>query len=130
MDQLTSLESDTHEVYVQAFPDSGRRWQISNHGGNIARWSPDGRRLFYRTNEHRIMVADYTASAGAFHAGGPALWSDTLLVDTGVLPNFDISVDGRIAALLPVPQAGERQDERHVTFVMNFLDEVRRRASP
>ena len=126
----TSLESGTYEVYVRAFPDSGRRWQISNHGGNIARWSPDGRRLFYRTNDHRIMVANFTARAGTFQAGEPAVWSDSLLADTGVVPNFDISVDGRIAALLPVPQAGEKQDERHVTFVMNFLDEVRRRTAP
>jgi Tol biopolymer transport system component len=126
----TSLESGTYEVYVRAFPDSGRRWQISSHGGTVARWSPDGRHLFYSTNDHRLMVVDYTASGGAFHPGEPRVWRDAPLADTGVLPNFDIGPNGRIAVLLPVPQTGELQDERHVTFVMNFLDEVRRRTAP
>ena len=126
----TSLESGAYEVYVRAFPDSGRRWQVSTRGGNIARWSPDGRRLFYRTNDHRIMVVDYTSGNGSFHVGEPGLWRNMPLADTGVLPNFDIAPDGRIAAMLPMPQANDYQDERHVTFVVNFLDEVRRRTVP
>jgi Tol biopolymer transport system component len=126
----TSLESGAYEVYVRAFPDSGRKWQVSSNGGNIPRWSPDGRRLFYRTNDHRIMVVNYTASVGAFHGDEPRVWRDMPLADTGVLPNFDVAPDGRIAAMVPMPDASEHQDERHVTFVMNFLDEVRRRTLP
>jgi serine/threonine-protein kinase len=126
----TSLESGTYEVYVRAFPDNGRRWQVSNRGGNIARWSPDGRRLFYHDHYNRIMVADYTTRAGVFHVGEPAVWRDMPIADTGVVPNFDIAPDGRIAALLPTGETGERQDERHVTFVVNFLEEVRRRTRP
>ncbi len=124
----TSLESGAYEVYVGGFPDNGRRWQVSNRGGSIARWSKEGRRLFYRTNEHRIMVVEYMAAGGVFYAGQPRVWRETPIADTGVLPNFDVAPDGRIAALMPVPQAGERQDDRHITFVMNFLNEVRRRA--
>jgi hypothetical protein len=55
------------------------------------------------------------------------LWVDVRLADTGVLPNFDVAPDGRIAALVSPLQAGQ-QDEHHVTFVMDFLAEVRRRA--
>jgi serine/threonine-protein kinase len=124
----TSLESGAYEVYVRGFPDNGRRWQVSNRGGSIARWSKDGRRLFYRTNEHRIMAVEYTAAGGVFQTGQPRVWREAPIADTGVLPNFDVAPDGRIAALMPVPQAGERQDDRHITFVMNFLNEVRRRA--
>jgi eukaryotic-like serine/threonine-protein kinase len=124
----TSLESGAYEVYVRTFPDSGRRWQVSNRGGSIARWARDGRRLFYRTNEHRITVVDYSTKDGIFHTGPPRLWLNTPIADTGVLPNFDVAPDGRIAALMPVPQAAAQQDERHVTLILNFLDEVRRRA--
>jgi hypothetical protein len=45
-----------------------------------------------------------------------------------VLPNFDFAPDGkRVIALLPAPESQE--SENHATFVLNFVDEVRRRAA-
>ena len=123
----TSLESGAYEIYVRAFPDNGRQWQVSNGGGVVAHWARDGKRLFYRTSDQRLMVAEYTTSGPAFKPQAPRLWVDVRLADTGVLPNFDVAPDGRIAALVSPPQAGQ-QDEHHVTFVMDFLAEVRRRA--
>jgi hypothetical protein len=34
-------------VFVQTFPPSGARWQISPSGGDQASWRADGRELFY-----------------------------------------------------------------------------------
>ena len=45
-----------YEVYVRAFPDNGTQVQISNTGGVLPVWSPNGRELFYRTEDQRIMV--------------------------------------------------------------------------
>jgi Tol biopolymer transport system component len=50
-------ESGSYEVYVRAFPDKGTRWLISNGGGTMPVWSRNGRELFYRTEDSRIMVA-------------------------------------------------------------------------
>ena len=75
------------------------------------------------------MVVDYAASAAGFVPGTPRLWVDVRLADTGVLPNFDVAPDERVAALVTPPQTGA-QDEHHVTFIVNFLDEVRRRSAP
>ncbi len=123
----TSLESGAYEIYVRAFPDNGRKWQVSNGGGVIAHWAKDGQRLFYRTIDQRLMVENYTTSGAVFKAQAPRLWLDVRLAETGVLPNFDVAPDGRIAALLSPNQAGQ-QDDHHVTFVMDFLAEVRRLA--
>lgn len=123
----TSLETGAYEIYVRAFPDSGRKWQVSNGGGVMAHWAKDGQRLFYRTNDQRLMVANYTTSGAAFQPQAPRLWFDARLAETGVLPNFDVGRDGRIAALFSPNQVGQ-QDDHHVTFVMDFLAEVRRRA--
>jgi hypothetical protein len=50
---------------------------------------------------------------------------------TGVLPNFDLSPDGeRILALMPGAKPQEQQTQIHVTFILNFSDEVRRRMHP
>lgn len=123
----TSLESGAYEIYVRAFPDNGRQWQVSNGGGVVAHWAKDGKRIFYRTIDQRLMVADIATSGAALRSQAPRLWVDGRLADTGVLPNFDVAPDGRVAALVSPPQAPQ-QDEHHITFVMDFLAEVRRRA--
>jgi len=47
----SSNVSGRDEVYVQPFPDGGRRWQVSRAGGNFPRWRGDGRELlFYAGN--------------------------------------------------------------------------------
>jgi dipeptidyl aminopeptidase/acylaminoacyl peptidase len=52
-----SDESGTFQVYVRAFPDNGGKWQISNAGGAYPVWSRNGRELFFRNLDNRIMVA-------------------------------------------------------------------------
>ena len=42
-----SLESGTQsEVYIQSFPQPGRKEQVSTKGGSLPRWSADGKELF------------------------------------------------------------------------------------
>jgi Tol biopolymer transport system component/tRNA A-37 threonylcarbamoyl transferase component Bud32 len=50
-----SDESGRMEVYVAAFPGPGSKWQISNGGGAFARWSYDGRELYF-TNGTKFMA--------------------------------------------------------------------------
>jgi len=42
-----SDESGRMEVYVQAFPDAGAKYQVTTRGGFNRGWSSDGRRLFF-----------------------------------------------------------------------------------
>ena len=121
-----SNESLSWEVYVRAFPDNGTHVQVSVGGGRIPRWSPNGRELFYRTDDQRMMVAAYAAHEGAFSVVSLRQWSPRRLADTGVLANFDVSPEGRVLALVPALRPEERQTENHVTFLLNFFDEVRR----
>jgi Tol biopolymer transport system component len=44
----TSNESGRDEVYVQGFPAGGAKFPISTNGGDLARWRPDQKELFYR----------------------------------------------------------------------------------
>ena len=48
---LTSTESGTPEVYVRSYPDPSSRIQVSVGGGFEPVWSPDGRRLLYRSGQ-------------------------------------------------------------------------------
>ncbi len=55
-----SDESGKNEVYVTAFPKREGKWQISNGGGAGARWSRDGKELFY-VNGTSMMVVKVTS---------------------------------------------------------------------
>jgi eukaryotic-like serine/threonine-protein kinase len=57
-----SNESGRYEVYAQAFPTSGGKWQISTNGGAMARWGRDGKELFYVGLDGRLMSAPTTFS--------------------------------------------------------------------
>ena len=51
-----SDESGREEVYVQSYPSTGDRWQLSTEGGTEPLWSPDGKELFYRHGRTLLAV--------------------------------------------------------------------------
>jgi Tol biopolymer transport system component len=51
-----SNESGQAEIYLQPFPLTGARWQVSNQGGVAPRWRPDGGEIYYRANGSQMAV--------------------------------------------------------------------------
>jgi hypothetical protein len=124
-----SNESGSFEIYVRQFPDDGTKVRVSKSGGVVPYWSSNRRELMYRTDVNRVMVVSYTTAGTSFAATEPRFWSPHTLADTGVLPNFAVEPFGdRILALMPTPPK-DPQSTNHVTVILNFVDEVRRRAS-
>lgn len=125
-----SDDSGVYEVYVRRVDGPAATWQISAGGGRMARWSHGGRQIFYQAPGNRIMVADYDLAGDSIVPRKPRLWSPTQLFDPGYL-NLDIAPDGkRFAVFLPPPARTEKEGAVHVTFLLNFFDELRRRAAP
>jgi Tol biopolymer transport system component len=101
-----SNESGRPEVYVQRFPATGAKWQVSSGGGEQPRWRRDGHELFY-IGEDRRLRAVAIRPGGAFDAAAP-----TPLFDTGagvgyltVSQSYDVTSDGQrfvIAAIDPL----------------------------
>lgn len=52
----SSNESGRSEVYVQEFPEPRNKWQVSTRGGTQPFWRADGRELYYRSPDARIMA--------------------------------------------------------------------------
>jgi eukaryotic-like serine/threonine-protein kinase len=128
----TSRESGPNEVYVRPFPGPGGKWQISTGGGANAMWSRDGRELFYESPDNHIMAATYTATADSFAADKPRPWSNTQIFEPVALRwNLDLAPDGKRFAVIPRPEAAsEQKGSVHVTVLLNFFDELRRRTKP
>jgi Tol biopolymer transport system component len=118
------------DVYVRPFPNDGSNAvRVSDSGGRIPYWMPNGRELLYRTDDQRLMVAAYRVENRSFVVEKPREWSPLTLADTGVISNLDVDPDGtRVLTLLPAT-IEDRQSADHVTMVLNFGDEVRRRVS-
>ena len=125
----SSTDSGVYEVYVRAFPDNGTKKMISTSGGHMPMWSRNGKDLFYRTDDQRIMVASYTVTGDSFVPDKPRMWSDKRLANTGVSLNLDLAPDGKhFAVLMPADNPEPRETRGHVTLMLNFFDELRRLA--
>jgi Tol biopolymer transport system component len=102
----TSDESGRPEVYVQRFPKTGSKWQISTAGGDQPQWRADGKELFYLSLPARqFMAVDITTNPSdiVFKAGVPKKLFDATNVLTGaVVPglppqrnSYDVMKDGQ-----------------------------------
>jgi WD40-like Beta Propeller Repeat len=67
----TSSESGRAEVYVQRFPRSDGRWQISQDGGSNPLWRRDGGELFFLSLDNRVMSAVVRNHSTDFDAAVP-----------------------------------------------------------
>jgi serine/threonine-protein kinase len=120
-----SNESGPGEVYVRPFPGPGGKSQISTGGGLMPQWSWNGKELFYRTDDQKIMVVSYTASGDSFRAEKPRLWSPGQFTDRSFYENFSLHPDGKRFAVLKAPNATEAPPIKNVSFIFNFFDELR-----
>ncbi|HTD51681.1 MAG TPA: protein kinase [Thermoanaerobaculia bacterium] len=86
-----SDESGRAEVYVQAFPGPGGKWQVSAAGGANPRWRGDGREIFYLSLDNKIMAVPIE-QVPTFHAGTPAA---LFAVHPALGTVYDVSADGK-----------------------------------
>jgi Tol biopolymer transport system component len=100
-----SNESGRYEIYVQTFPDTGGKWQISVAGGLQPRWRRDGQALFYVAPDNRLMAAPLRVAPGtkALEAGAPVpLFTTKLATGVNIVPagfqaraQYAVAADGR-----------------------------------
>ena len=126
-----SNESVNYEIYVRPFPGPGGKWQVSTGGGLLPKWSRNGKELFYRTPDSKIMAVAYTASGDSFRVDKSQLWSPGQFADLGTgTYTFDLHPDGRRFAVLKARSAEQIAAVNKVSFIFNFFDELRRKLPP
>ena len=79
-----------------------------------------------------MFTVPYRLIAGAFAVDKPRAWAPGEPFFTmGLNRNYDISPDGKFAAGMSDPGMMERNKPfTHVNFVVDFFDELRRKAPP
>jgi Tol biopolymer transport system component len=70
-----------NEVFVARFPGAEEKWQVSATGGIFPRWRADGKEIFYRSPDNKLMAASVNGQGSSF-------------VVNAVRPLFDVRPGG------------------------------------
>ncbi|MGE5715689.1 MAG: hypothetical protein ACM369_03475, partial [Acidobacteriota bacterium] len=117
-----SNESGRFEIYVQSFPGPGGKWQISASGGVEPRWRADGKELYYRAPDERLMAVAIQ-TGGSFTAGAPQPLFQGRFDMTPTRNRFLPTADGK--RFLTVAPLG-RETMTPTTVVLNWYADLGR----
>jgi len=113
-----SSESGDWQVYVQPYPTSGAKYQVTREGGRLPMWSADGRQLFYEHDGRMFAVPVQSTMQPIF--GTPVALPVTGFIQPLIRRNYDMTPDGKQFVMLfrPGPE---------IEVVSNWLDELQQR---
>ncbi len=110
-----STESGRREIWVQPFPPTGARWQVSTGGGFGPRWRRDGKELFYVATDGRMMAIPITLGATLEFDAARTLFQTMLREAT--YGAYDVAADGQ-RFLINLPPDG--RDAKPITVITNW----------
>ena len=91
-----SDESGTNQIYVQSFPTSGGKWQVSTNGGSFPAWRRDGKELFYVSPDKKMMAVEVKGEGATFERGVPkALFDVRVPSFNAAQARFAVTADGQ-----------------------------------
>jgi serine/threonine-protein kinase len=127
----TSSEAGVAEIYVQPFPATGARYQISKDGGLDSIWSREGKELFYFALPQLQLTAVSVSTEHGFTFGNPAPLPKVVLEQEsgGVERNYDITPDGQrfIGVIDPAQGQVGTAAAPQINVVLNWLEELKQR---
>src|SRR5205085_283597 len=88
-------EGGIYEIHVRALSGNAAHVQVSNAGGILPMWAHNGHELFYRTEDQRIMLVNYTVNRDTFVPEKPREWPGRPVGAGGGAHNIDLAPDGQ-----------------------------------
>ena len=111
-----SDETGREEIFLQPYPVTGAKWQISTDGGRAPRWSADGHEIFFVRGDGMYRVA--IATEPDLRLQTPELLFEHRMDSSGVpVANYDVTPDGQ-RFLIVEPDAGA--DARSVEVIVGW----------
>ncbi len=118
---------DRTEIYVQPFPPTGEKHQITTDGGDRPLWSPDGKQLFFLKRQ-QIMSVDIQTQHG-FVSGKITPLPIQDIVNQGPRP-YDITPDGK--QFIVITRRAEAEPQKappeQINIILNWFEVLKQRA--
>jgi eukaryotic-like serine/threonine-protein kinase len=118
-----STESGRAEVYVQAYPAGGSRWQVSTDGGSEPLWTRNGKELVYRAGK-KLMAVPMSPDPGSA-PGKPAVLFEGDFSSGERSPGYDVAPDGQ--RFYFIQQSKQADAQVKLDIVLNWFEELKHR---
>ena len=107
-----SNESGRNQVYLQTYPTTGAKYQVSTAGGVNTRWRRDGKEIYFLSADGKVMAAPVKLGSGVELGTPQALFADVRMT------NFIPTPDGQ-NFFVNVP-AGDENAAPMLTVITNW----------
>ena len=104
-----SDETGRAEVFVQTFPPSGFKRQVSTAGGMVPRFGASGNELLYLSADRKLMAVELRGLGSKLETGDPKPLFEVRR------EALDVASDGRFLAVVPVDS-----EPAPITIVLNW----------
>ena len=129
----STMAGNGFDIFVQPFPPTGAKYQLTNTGARTAFWSSDGKQLLYVNsgNGPGHIVAVDIGTQPTFSFGKPLqlpVGDDAQFVGTG--RQYDVTPDGKqfVLVLDPTTAGGSnRRTPSQINVVLNWVEELKQR---
>jgi eukaryotic-like serine/threonine-protein kinase len=117
----------TRGIFVQPFPATGAKYQISYGAGSQPVWSRDGKELLYSREVDFGAVSVTTQPTFALGNPVPVPRGSMVGIVPGVSRRYDIAPDGRILGIVLAGQTPGATAAPEIQVVLNWLEELKAR---
>jgi serine/threonine-protein kinase len=121
------------KVYVEPFPPTGAKYQITTTTGTFPTWSPDGKHIFYFQNTAGVgdMMSVDVQTNPTFTFGEPSALPIKGIITNGGPGNprgYDITPDGKnFLVMLPAAEAESNQRLNEIYITLHWFEELKQR---
>jgi hypothetical protein len=112
-------------VYVQSFPISSGKWQISTAGGDQPQWRGDGKELFYIAPGRNLMAV--TIGGGTtLEVGRPVVLFQPTVPLTGITDDRNNYVTTQDGQRFLVNTLVDTTNSQPLTVVLNWASDIKK----
>jgi len=116
-----SNELGNNQVFIALFPGPGGKWRVSTGGGTEPRWRGDGKELFFRAPEHKLMAVGVQAQGSTLELGqAQPLFAAPSPTTPGF--HYDVTRDGQRFLIVTAGEVGSAP----LTLVVNWTADLKK----